>query len=105
MRRSQQQQRFRPQSAFSPSEKADRFWSAPMSSNTWSFQRLWGGYVRSSEVRAVGTGRFVDAQTADNVQEGSAHRAVGKRTAGLGDEESLRKTVIAQAFARGRIAA
>src|ERR1035437_9278192 len=43
MRRSQQQQRFRPQSAFFPSEKADRFWSAPMSSNTWSFQRLWGG--------------------------------------------------------------
>ena len=43
MRRSQQQQGSDRSQHFFPSKKADRFWSATMSSNTWSFPRLLGG--------------------------------------------------------------
>src|ERR1039458_10089546 len=49
--------------------------------------------AEASEVGTKGTGWSMDAQAADNAQEGSAHCAVGQRGAGLGDEESLRKAV------------
>jgi len=60
--------------------------------------------AEAPEVGTKGTGRPVDAQTADNAQEGGAHSAVGQRSTRLGDEESLSKAVISQALACGRIA-
>ena len=59
-----------------------------------NYQYLGKGVAKASQVGAKRTGRSMDAQTANNLQEGSAHRAVGQRSAGLGNEEGLRKTVI-----------